>query len=170
MNVETKFKWALTGFLVMVLLNVSLLATIWINRAGAHEGKNIRDNDRNPSIVNRYMQRELQLTAAQADSLSALRTSHFEDMRALRSELDERRRAYFDFIMSEEADNTQKRDSILTELTEQYSLIENMFYTHMAEIKGLLNSDQQEGFERLMRETFLRNRRGGNMKMPRRNR
>ncbi|MBO6587306.1 MAG: periplasmic heavy metal sensor [Gracilimonas sp.] len=170
MKIETKFKWALTGFLVMVLLNAALLTTIWIKKSGNRDGRSYRDNDRNPNVIHRYMQRELQLTDTQADSLSALRKSHFQEMRVLRKELNVDRRAYFDFIMSDEANNDQKRDSILTELTNQYSLIENMFYTHMTDMKEILNSEQQERFEQLMRETFIHDRKGDNMPMPHRNR
>ncbi|WP_421775433.1 Spy/CpxP family protein refolding chaperone [Gracilimonas sp.] len=170
MKIETKFKWALTGFLVMVLLNAALLTTIWVKKSGNRDGRSFRDNDRNPNVIHRYMQRELQLTDVQTDSLSALRKSHFQEMRELRKELNEDRRSYFNFIMGDEADNDQKRDSILTELTNRYNLIENMFYTHMTDMKEILNSEQQERFEQLMRETFLHDRKDGSMKMPNRNR
>lgn len=155
MKIETKLKWVLTGFLVMVLLNAALLTTIWIKKSGNRDGRSFRDNDRNPNVIHRYMQRELQLTDAQTDSMSALRKSHFEEMRKLRKELNEDRRAYFNFIMGDEANNEQKRDSLLTELTNRYNLIENMFYTHMTDMKEILNNDQQEQFEQLMRETFV---------------
>ncbi len=161
MKIETKFKWALTGFLVMVLLNAALLTTIWIKKADNRDRRSFRDSDRNPNAIHRYMQRELQLTDAQTDSLSAIRKAHFQEMRELRKELNENRRAYFNFIMGDEAGNDQKRDSILTELTNQYNLIENMFYTHMTDMKEILKNDQQERFEQLMRETFLHDRKDG---------
>lgn len=170
MKIETKFKWALTGFLVMVLLNAALLTTIWIKKSGNRDGRSFRDSDRNPNVIHRYMQRELQLSDDQTDSLSALRKSHFEEMRELRKGLNEDRRAYFNFIMSDEAANDQKRDSILTELSDQYNLIENMFYTHMTDMKEILNNDQQERFEQLMRETFMHDRKGGTIQVPHRNR
>ena len=167
MTTEKKYRWALTGFIVMLLLNLATLATIWIERPVRSDWNRQTNDNQRRSGVHKFMQKELGLSQDQTETMATLRKSHFGEMRQLRDELDAQRRAYFEFIMGTDSDNQQKRDSILTELKEQYIETENAFYLHMKEMKSVLTADQQQKFKQLMRETMARDRRENGMGMRR---
>lgn len=170
METEKKYKWALTGFIVMAALNAVILLTLWMNYPdGSSPGMN-RDWGRERNSPHKFMQKELGLSDVQVDSMARLRKAHFREMRNLRQELENHRRAYFDFIMSAEAENSQQRDSLLSELTKQYIKIELSLFTHMSEMKGVLSNEQQQAFKRLMKESLLRDRRNYGEQRQRRHR
>lgn len=143
----------------MVVLNAFILLTIWMNYPDGSDLRTNRDFGHERNSPHKFMQKELGLSDVQVDSMAQLRRAHFREMRNLRRELENHRRAYFDFIMSPGAENSQRRDSLLTELTEQYIRIEQSLYTHMSEMKSVLSEQQQQEFKQLMKESFLRDRR-----------
>ena len=160
MTTESKYKWALTGLIVMVLLNAVTLITLWTNRPDLPDMQMHREGERGRNAVHQFMQKELGLTTAQMDSIDSYRKSHFRKMEMMREELEQARRAYFDFVLGPEADNSQKRDSLLSDMTRQYVEMEEAFYTHMADMKNVLDSEQRQKFKRLMRDTMMRDHKG----------
>ncbi len=169
METEKKYKWALTGFIIMIILNVAILFTIWMNYPDGRDWRKGRDIGHERTAPHKFMQKELGLTDIQVDSMAALRKAHFQEMRGLRKELERDRRAYFDFLMSPEAENQQKRDSLVTQLTQRYIHLEQSLYMHMSEMKEVLNREQQQEFKRLMKDSFLGNHREDGERRHRRN-
>lgn len=169
MTTEKKYKWAVTGFIVMLILNLATLTTIWVGGTDTQNWDRRSDTEQGRTAVHRFMQRELGLSEAQIKSMAEMRRSHFTEMRELRGELEDQRHAYFEFIMGADASNKQKRDSILTELKEQFAETEDAFYVHMTEMKSVLNAGQQEKFKQLMKESMLHDHRDNGRRM-RRNR
>ncbi|MEQ8523711.1 periplasmic heavy metal sensor [Gracilimonas sp.] len=159
MTIEKKYKWVLTGFIIMLVLNLAALTTIWFGSPVTRDWNYRNNGNQGRTQVHKFMQKELGLSEAQTDSISTLRKAHFGEMRKLRNNLEVQRQAYFDFIMSENSDNPSQRDSLLNELTRQYIEVEGALYVHLSEMKSVLNSSQQKKFKQLMRETLLKSHR-----------
>jgi Spy/CpxP family protein refolding chaperone len=155
MNIEQKFKWTMAGLIIMVLLNALLLATMWFQKPGFVDRRIDRPDDRSP--VHQRLEQRLGLSSEQSQKISSLRRAHFMEMRIHRRSLDQKRQQYLTFIMSDEADDPQKRDSLLSELTQQFSLVEQAMYQHMTDMKQILNDDQQEAFREMMKNAISRN-------------
>ena len=167
MTIEKKYKWALTGFVVMLVLNLATLTTIWIGGTDTPDWDRQADGERGRTAVHKFMQKELGLSESQVESIAEMRKSHFREVRELRSKLEAQRHAYFEFIMGPDSGNLQKRDSILTELKERFAEIDNAFYVHMTEMKTVLNAEQQQKFKQLMKESMLHDHRGNGRRMQR---
>jgi|GEM_PF-1115768 Spy/CpxP family protein refolding chaperone len=159
MDTQKKYRWALTGLLIMIALNVATLFTLWMNKPDGPNWRQHRMDEHGRTAVHQFMKNELGLSESQVDSMAALRRQHFREMDALRKELESSRRAYFDFMMGKDADQAPKRDSLMSRLANQYIEVEGALYNHMSEMKTVLNSDQQQKFKVLMKDTFLRNNR-----------
>lgn len=170
METQKKYKWALAGFILMILLNVAILVTLWTLRPDARDWRANRDPERGQNAVHQLMKHELGLTQMQEDSITAMRQRHFREAQQLKNQLENKRRLYFDMIMSQDENKIQKRDSLLTELTQQYLNVEESFYRHMAEMKSVLNKEQQLKFRELMKESFRNGRRDDMKRGPMHNR
>ena len=154
MDTSKKYKWALTGLIVMILLNAATLFTIWLNKPDVRPWRGAHHNYREHRSVQDVMKNRLGLTNIQSDSIQHLRKEHYREMRSYRDTLDTYRQAYLEFVMSNETDNSQ-RDSLLTLITGQYREIERSMYRHMAEIKNVLDEEQRQKFESFLKTTFF---------------
>jgi Spy/CpxP family protein refolding chaperone len=159
MEIQKKYRWAVTGLIIMIVLNLATLITLWMNHPGNADWRQHRMDDRGRTAIHQFMKKELGLSEPQVKSMATLRQAHFKEMDSLRKQLEQSRRAYFDFIMGSEADNTAKRDSLMNQLSNQYIEVEGALYTHMSEMKEILTPDQQQKFKTLMKDTFLKDRR-----------
>lgn len=159
----------MAGFILMLILNLATLTTIWVGGPDTQNWDRRSDNERGRTAVHKFMQRELGLSENQVQSMAEMRRSHFIEMQEIRSKLEAQRRAYFEFIMGSDSGNKQKRDSILTELKEQFAETEDAFYVHMTEMKSVLSAEQQEKFKQLMKESMLHDHRDNGRRI-RRNR
>ncbi|HBQ61800.1 MAG TPA: hypothetical protein DD671_19890 [Balneolaceae bacterium] len=158
MDIERKYRWSLTGFIIMVVINIGILLTLWMNLPDPRNGFSDRGNSFQDSRpMHEYFQERLNLTHAQLDTVSSLRRRHYRDMRENRRQLDEKRKAYIDFVMSERDDNEAFRDSLLNELTHHYTKMEREMFLHMREMRSVLDEEQQRAFGEMMKRSFGRN-------------
>lgn len=156
MTVEQKYKWALTGLVVMVLLNAIILATLWMNRPVLSDSDRFLGNNKVSPPIHQQMQNQLGLTGGQRERFTEIRREHIREMRALRRVLDDQRKEYLDLILDDNTESQESRDSLLTELTHQFSEIERSMYHHMTEMKNILDEEQQAKFQQMMQRGFTR--------------
>lgn len=156
MDIQKKYRWALTGLIIMILLNAATLVTIWINQPDGKDWRKHRDQEHKSDSIQEYMKEELGITDQQAENIIEVRREHYREIRMFRDSLEQHRRAYFKFIMSEDAEDQAKRDSVLNLLTDQYENIEGLLYSHMTEINKLLNDEQKSRFEEMMLRTYFK--------------
>lgn len=161
METAKKYKWALGGLAIMILLNALIIITLWVDRPGMHERRAERGPGDRREAVHNYMSRELNLSEDQIEQMARLRREHFDEMRSLRNSLENTRKAYFDLMMDAEGSDDIRKDSLHAQLTQQYITIEESMYAHMAQMKALLDPSQQEKFGDLMKDMFLRNQSEG---------
>lgn len=158
MDIEKKYRWSLTGFIIMIVLNLGILITLWMNIPDANRTSDRGNRLQDSRAMHKYFQERLNLTDAQLDTVSTLRRSHYRDMRENRRQLDEKRKAYVEFIMNSKAGDAGRRDSLMKQLTLQYTQMEREMYSHMREMRGVLNEDQQQVFGDMMKRAFVRDR------------
>lgn len=162
MEVQKKYRWALTGLIIMILINAATLISIWLYHPDGKDWRSHRNSGHDRGSIQEYMKDQLGLTDEQAEEITGLRRGHYREIRSFRDSLDQNRRAYFEFVMSPEADDQAKRDSLLSLLTEQYENIEGLLYNHMTEVKDILNDDQLDKFEEMMLNNFFKDRKESN--------
>ena len=153
MDLEKKYKWTLTGFIIMVILNIGILITLWVN---APENRPWRTGRESQKEMHSFFFEQLQLSDAQMDTISAIRQSHFREMRLLRKELDDKRRDYIEFVLGPDSGNKEVRDSLLNVLTIHFSKMESKMYSHMEQMRRSLSEDQQATFREVMKQSLTR--------------
>lgn len=170
MDNQQKYKWAVAGLVVMVLLNAVTLGMLWFNTPDEYVRD--RENRVHRDGIQRFMEKELKLSEAQADTIRTLRRKHFREAGALMRELSQTRSAYFDLMMETGNADRNKQDSLADSIASQYKEVEHLLYRHISEINDVLDKEQQPRFEQLMKDTFIRghNRRAGQGEQRRRGR
>ncbi len=155
MTVEKKYKWALAGLIIMVALNAITLVMLWNIHPLAHNhDRRNQGKEYDRGKIHRYMQKEIGLSDVQIDSLSALRRAHYQEIRELRAQLNDFRSEYFDFILSEDAQNKAKQDSLINQLSKQYMRIEHALFEHLEKTKAVLEPEQIPKYKRLIKDSM----------------
>ncbi|MFP8489238.1 Spy/CpxP family protein refolding chaperone [Gracilimonas sp. Q87] len=152
MDISKKYKWALSGLIIMVVLNAVILVTVWMDHNDGRDWHKHKDNDHDRNSSQQFMKNELDLTDEQSDKISALRREHFGEIRSIKKELDQTRRSYLNYILMNEDHDTEMRDSLVNTLTQGYAEIEESLYVHMQDIREILNDEQAEQFKEFMQQ------------------
>lgn len=165
MDTSKKYKWALTGLAIMVVLNAVILISFWMDQNDGVSWQKDRINTRDRNSAQQFMKNELGLTDAQFEEIESLRRQHFSEVRAIKKELDDTRRTYMNYVLMNEENDPEMRDSLVNILANGYSEIEESLYVHMQDIREILNEEQADRFRAFMQEHGQHNnerrRRGG---------
>lgn len=145
-----KYKWALSGLIIMTVLNAVILVFVWMDHNDGRDWHKHRSNDRDKNSSQQFMKNELGLSDEQSDKISALRREHFGEIRSIKKELDDTRRSYLNYILMNEDHEPQMRDSLVNTLTKGYAEIEESLYVHMQDIREILNDEQAQRFKEFM--------------------
>ncbi len=150
MDISKKYKWALSGLIVMTVLNAVILVSVWMDHNDGRNWHKHRSNDRDENSSQQFMKNELGLSDEQSDKISDLRREHFGEIRSIKKELDDTRRSYLNYILMNEDHDPQMRDSLVNTLTKGYAEIEESLYVHMQDIREILNDEQAQRFKEFM--------------------
>ncbi|SMO78686.1 Spy/CpxP family protein refolding chaperone [Gracilimonas mengyeensis] len=159
MEYQQKYRWAVTGLVVMILLNAITLGAIWFDRPDQILQEDVERPPRDH--MQQFMKKELNLTDAQADTIRTIRGRHFREVRQLMGDLGETRNEYFEAMTNSGQGNSDIKDSLSNELTSRYLQVERMLYRHISEVGNVLDDDQKPRYKELMKETFIRGRHNG---------
>ncbi|MEX2602915.1 MAG: periplasmic heavy metal sensor, partial [Gracilimonas sp.] len=150
MTYEQKYRWAIAGLIIMILLNAISLISIWNQTPQNTEiwepGSEIRERD----PAHQFMKNKLNLDEAKADSITDLRRQHFREVRVLRRELEDLRRSYFNALTDDPDGNSATLDSMVQEMGRKSADIELSMHRHMVELNSMLNQEQRREFGRMM--------------------
>lgn len=152
MELTKKYTWALSGLVVMVVLNAIILVFVWMGQNDGRDWHKNRDSDRDRNSSQQFMKNELGLSDEQSEKIDALRREHFGEIRSIKRELDNTRRSYLNYVLINEEHDPEMRDSLVRSLTQGYAEIEESLYVHMQDIREILNDDQAERFKEFMQE------------------
>lgn len=150
METSKKYKWALSGLIVMIVLNGIILTTLWLDHSDRRGWHKHRDNDRDRNSSEQFMKNELGLNDEQTETITSLRREHYKEVRSIKKELDQTRRYYLNYILMNEDHDPEMRDSLVNALTQGYAEIEESLYVHMQDIREVLNDEQAERFKQFM--------------------
>lgn len=157
MELKKKYRWVLSGFIVMLILNVVTISSIWWVKNNHRDRDN--DNNRNRSVerIHRYMKEKLELTEVQFAEFKDLSNEHRTELDSLKKSYHETRKAYFSYLKPESSgQDALNSDSLENEMGRQYLLIETTVNEHISEIRELLNEDQYETFRKMAYRRLLR--------------
>ncbi|TCZ71750.1 hypothetical protein [Flaviaesturariibacter aridisoli] len=139
---KSRINWIVVGITLLVLLNIALLATIWLQKKeGRVAAPGPRPGDENPLAT------ELRFDSAQRRSFDTLRAEHFKWMQGYRKQMRDARDHYFDGIKSGAAPDNR----IAWSIAALHTKMDSATYVHFAQVRALCNPQQQEAFDRLLR-------------------
>ncbi|MDR8391517.1 periplasmic heavy metal sensor [Aliifodinibius sp. S!AR15-10] len=160
MEYAKKYRWALTGFIILLILNIGTIATIWLIRP-PREAVFFRDEP--PRRVQQFLQRELELNPGQQERIRDLRIQHVRKIRPLMDQLRKRRTAYVGLLQSADSLKTEQNvDSLSAQIGQAQARIERINYEHFRQIRRQLREDQKPRFDRILEQSMrgMHQRRG----------
>ncbi|MDX1586155.1 MAG: periplasmic heavy metal sensor [Balneolaceae bacterium] len=151
MEYKTKYRWALTGFLVMLVLNIVVVAGIWILRPGG--GPPFREGQ-SQFRVQRFIERELNLSEEQRNAFRELRKDHIRETRAYFRDIRQARGALFEALRNEESDVAV--DSLTAVIGRKQQELEEALYDHFSELRNICNDEQKAKFDQIISRVMQR--------------
>jgi len=139
------WKWTVA---ILVLLNLGLLATMWLKPAAQHgqEGPRMGGGER----PNEMIQDKLHFTDAQTKEFDALRERHHDSIMTLQRQGQELRKQYFDMLKHPEASDSSRIDSIGNAIGNNQKQIEFVTYRHFRQVRALCDDKQKAGFDEII--------------------
>ncbi len=151
MNYFTKNRLLFWGVVLLVLMNVSSLATVW------YQQRQRAELPQEPMPPRRdvadFLKRRLELSPDQAEKMGQLQQQHFQTARTLRNEIRELKQSLFYGLTGEAADSARV-DSIATQIGRKHSELEKLTFYHFRDIRCLCPPDKQRHLEALMQDVF----------------
>ncbi|RYY91820.1 MAG: hypothetical protein EOO11_22160 [Chitinophagaceae bacterium] len=139
---KSRINWIVVGITLLVLLNIALLATIWLQKKEERvAAPGPRPGDENPLAT------ELRFDSAQRRSFDTLRAAHLALMQGYRKQMRDARDHYFDGIKSGAAPDNR----VASSMAALHTSMDSATYVHFAQVRALCNPQQQEAFDRLLR-------------------
>jgi len=151
MNYFTKNRLLFWGIVLLVLMNVSSLATVWYQQRQRAELP--QEPMRPPRDVADFLKRRLELSPAQAEEMVQLQQQHFQTARTLRNEIRELKQSLFDELTGEAADSARV-DSIAAQIGRKHSELEKLTFYHFRDIRCLCPPEKKKHLEALMHDVF----------------
>lgn len=149
MNYFTKRRLAFWGIVVLVIVNISSLATVWFQQHRRPEPPP-RDMPPPPG-ANQFLKRELGLNDAQAEQFAKLQRQHFERARALQNAIGELKHELFGELSSPVPD-TVKVERLADEIGARQSDLEKITFHHFLDLKNLCTVEQRKKLDVLFHE------------------
>jgi Spy/CpxP family protein refolding chaperone len=152
MELAKKYRWAKVGFILMLLLNVGILVAIWAIRPPF----DYRSGERRDR-VQRFMDRQLNLSEAQQQTFQELRRHHFRERRKISSNIHELRSRYFSLFTESRSDSVNvELDSLAKQIGRQQARLEKEMFEHLSGLREVLDEDQKKRFARMVEKIFRR--------------
>lgn len=160
MELKKKYRWVLSGFIIMLILNLVTISSIWWVKNNHSDRDRDGDKNRTRSVerFHRYMKEKLDLTEIQLAEFKSLSAQHRAELDSVKREYHNTRKAYFSYLKPGTADEMKpvQKDSLEQELGRQYLLIETTVNEHISEIRELLEQEQFEEFSKMAYRKLLR--------------
>ncbi|MFH5884131.1 periplasmic heavy metal sensor [Halalkalibaculum sp. DA3122] len=164
MEYAKKYRWALAGFIILLLLNIGTLATVWMIRPPQQTSIL---NDERPRRVQRFLERELELNQQQRTQIQQLRQQHMQRIRSVMEDVRKNRAVYFNILQT--ADTLEARgqiDSLARRIGHAHAELERANYDHFRKIRQILNENQRSRFDRILEQSMQGPQRRGREPRP----
>lgn len=137
-----RINWVAIGVTLLVLLNIGLMATIWLQRKddGNSGDGGPKPGDNNPLAT------ELGFDSAQRRAFDTLRAHHFALNQGYREQMRSLKDRYFNGIKTGNPPN----DALAGQMAALEVRIDSATYAHFAQVRGLCTDRQKEIFDRTL--------------------
>jgi hypothetical protein len=140
------FRWVVVAVAVLAVVNIALVAIIWMQQ------KRPQSEAQRPHDARELLVKELAMNSNQVKVFDSLRKIHFKEMDNYRNEMHELKDSFFSRL----DDSTYSPDSTAGSIGRVQSKIELSTYNHFAELRNILDKNQQEKFDGIIQDV-LRN-------------
>jgi Spy/CpxP family protein refolding chaperone len=157
MDYFNKKRLAFWGVTLLVIMNISALATIWFQRHRPKEllsrpepqpsGREPRADDR----INTFLKQELDLTETQTGKFVSLQREHFRSAKAIHDRIRDLKRELFNEL-SVSAPDTVKAGRLADEIGAQQRELEKITFYHFLALKRVCTPEQQKKLATLFGE------------------
>jgi periplasmic protein CpxP/Spy len=144
---------------LLVVLNIALIATIWLQR-----DRNKMPPPPGQSDAQQILVKELSLNDRQVRSFDSLRTVHFRQIGELKQQMRQLKDGFFSGI----GKPASSPDSIAGAIGQVQTKIELSTYHHFAAVRNLCDPAQQQKFDRIINDVLRSLKPGGPEGPPRR--
>jgi len=141
-----KGKWLIILIASLVLINIVLLAVIWLEKdtgTPPERGKDARE----------YLLESLSLSKKQIDSFDSLRKKHFEKIQYYQQQMRVAKDNLFGQLTQPEMNSADTLAQIIGAIQTKIDL---ETFSHFSQLRSLLNVEQKEKFDKVIQQV-LRN-------------
>lgn len=147
-----KKKLIILGISLLVIINLSALATIGYHRWFRHGEKGHNEGRHSEES---YLHQQLSLSKSQAEKMKTLRESFHLQSDKISSVLLERRTELVELLMASEPDSEKINDA-LREIDSMQSELQKQVIYYLLKEKEILTPEQQRKFFSIIKERLLR--------------
>jgi Spy/CpxP family protein refolding chaperone len=137
-----KVKVLTTLVVVLLLINITTLATIWKMRTPG-------GMEMHPPSPKEFIISKLNLDEEQQKVFEELRKEHFEQMRGLQEQIRAEKDAMYDLLKSSEPDTTQTYQHI-AKIMQSEEQLERITFEHFRKVRAICNEEQQQHFDAII--------------------
>jgi periplasmic protein CpxP/Spy len=143
----------LAGWMIglLVVINLVTLATLWLGVLWRPAASPPPRGDNRPDDVNRFLERELNLTVEQAAKLEDLRRRNAAAMQSIQEEIHRLKKAEVDELLAPRTD-AARIDELAAEIGTKEAEKEKVLFSHLQDLMALCRPDQQEKLRSVMGE------------------
>lgn len=137
---------------LLVILNISTLAFMWINKPPRPEmpqETNYREK------ANHYMQNKLRFSPAQTDEFRRYQEEHFEQMRTYRTQTMALKKELYRLDYNET--NEPKINALVMELSKIYAEQEKSHFLHIQQLRSICTPEQLPAMEKMLARIIFHN-------------
>lgn len=147
MNTVQVNRWLIIAIVLLLLINTVTIALLWSGKEGGkHPGPG-------GEAAAEFIIRETNMDAAQQQQYRALVQQHRNAADELRREMGRSKEEFFDLL-----DQTNVPDSVLraasARANEKSQELDIMTFHHFAEVRKILRPEQQQAFDRIIKEAL----------------
>jgi protein CpxP len=136
-----KINWMALGIIVLVLLNIGLVAMLWMRQ----QNDKPAETPQAAGGPGTMMIRELSFDSLQARRFDTLRNAHHARVEQLRKDMRRLKELFFEGIRH----NEQASDSVAGAMAALQVEVDRTTYNHFRQVRALCTPDQQEKFDRI---------------------
>jgi protein CpxP len=164
MDLFTKNRFAFISIVILVVLNIITLTLLWIFHF--RQPSRVQPPfDRRAARVEKFLERELNLSSEQSMEFKNLRRQHFEATMVVMDEIRELKEKMMSEVFSKDPDS-----AVVKNLTEQIGNKEAerewLLYKHFRELRDVCTPEQQIKLHEIFLKIFERMQQGFPAEMP----
>ena len=154
MDYFSKKRWAVWGVALLVIMNISALATVWFQQRRSPEFLRRPESERPEppqQRLSQFLKEELALTEAQLRQFAEWQDRHFAQAHATRDAIRNLKEELFQEL-SAVAPDTAKAERLAAAIGARQSELEKMTFHHFLDLKRLCTPAQQTQLDALFGE------------------